>query len=269
MLPALAVLGAVASLPAVAAANDPHAGGLRFKGAPHAGGNAGNLIDHGGQVIANSRSYAIFWGPSTAWSSDVQSPSGLAALFGGFNGSNYLQIAAQYMRGAAIGSTYGGSTPDPTAPPSRVSPSTLGAEVQKLYGTNLDTSGIYFVYTSNFPRGGSFCAWHSYATVGGKRIAVAYMPNTAGLAGCDPSNLYGVSGSEQLRSLANVTAHEFMEAVTDPFPASASYAWIDQSGSEIGDKCAWQFGGPVSIGGQSWQLQDEWSNSAGGCVQGQ
>ncbi len=36
----------------------------------------------------------------------------------------------------------------------------------------------------------------------------------------------------------NVTSHEEMEAASDP----ELNAWIDSSGQEIGDKCAWQFG---------------------------
>ena len=223
-----------------------------------------NLVDHGGPVLASSATYAIFWGQQSAWSSDVQ--TGIASLFGGFNGSNYLGISKQYMRGAAISSTFGGTTLDSSAPPKRVSAATLGAEVAKLYGSNLNPAGIYFVYTSTFPKGGGFCAWHSDTTVNGKTIQVAYMPNT-GLAGagCDPGNLYNLSGSEDLRSLANVTSHEFSEAVTDPQIS----AWYDNSGSEIGDKCAWQFTAPVTLGNKSvWQLQEEWSNAISGCAQG-
>ena len=266
----IAVSIAAVSFPAGAAAST-QPGGLRFKGSPHTK-SGGNLIDHGGPILSGSHTYAIFWGPSSAWSGDVM--PGIASLFSGFAGSNYLGVAAQYMRGATIGSAYAGSQADASAPPRKVSASTLGAEVQKLYGSNVDASGIYFVYTSNFPSGGGFCAWHSLATVNGQNVAVAYMPNTAGVAGCDPGNLYSLNGSEGLRSLANVTAHEFMESVTDPFPAQGTYGWLDQSGSEIGDKCAWQFSGPVTLSNKSqWQLQEEWSNDANGgglgaCVQG-
>jgi hypothetical protein len=172
------------------------------------------------------------------------------------------------MHGAAISSTYAGAKVDLSSPPRRVSPSTLGSEVAKEYGTKLDPSGIYFVYTSNFPSGGNFCAWHSLASVNGQKIAVAYMPNTSGVSGCDPGNPYKLSGSEGLRSLANVTSHEFMEAITDPLPASGTYGWIDSAGSEIGDKCAWQFGSAVRLNnGTAWQLQEEWSNAVSGCVQ--
>jgi hypothetical protein len=261
---AAAAAGAAVALcvpSAGATTHEPHM--MKLKGGPHAS-TSGNLIDHGGKVLAASSTYAIFWGPQSAWASDV--PSGIATLLGGFNGSNYLGIGTQYMRGSAISSSYKGTTFDSSAPPRKVSASTLGNEVQKLFGTNLDTNAVYIVYTSNFPNGGNFCAWHNATTVSGTTIQVAYMPNT-GLVGasCDPGNPYGLSGSEDLRSLANVTAHEFMEAITD----AQLNAWYDSSGSEIGDKCAWQFTGPVTLSNRSvWQLQEEWSNAASGCVQG-
>lgn len=249
-----------------AAASDAPGHGLRYKGAPHASSTS-NLLDRGGEILPTSHTYAIFWGPQSAWSGDVV--TGIGSLFGGFSGSNYLGIAQQYMRGASISSAYKGPQFDPSAPPRKVSASTLGAEVKKVYGSALDPDGVYFVYTSNFPSGGGYCAWHSYTTVSATNIAVAYMPNTSGVAGCDPGNLYGVGGSEGLRSLANVTAHEFMESVTDTLPGNSTYGWIDNSNSEIGDKCAWQFSGSVTLSnGTTWQLQKEWSNSASGCVQG-
>jgi hypothetical protein len=49
---------------------------------------------------------------------------------------------------------------------------------------------------------------------------------------------------------------------------SRAYAWIDSSKAEIGDKCAWQFGAPVTLGHTQWQLQEEWSNAISGCAQG-
>jgi serine protease len=217
-------------------------------------------------VLPSSDTYAIWWGPASAWASDVE--PGIGTLFGGLNGTSFLNTGTQYMRGAGIGSSFKGSVSDPSTPPKKVSASTLGQEVAKMYGSSLDPSGIYFVFTSNFPRGGGFCAWHSFTSVNGQSIAVAYMPNTTNVSGCDPGNLYNLSGSEGLRSLANVTSHEFMEAITDTLPANGSYGWIDSSGSEIGDKCAWTFNGAVTLSnGSTWQLQQEWSNAAGGCVQ--
>lgn len=263
----IALAGGAAWASAAGAAT--HVQAMDFKGA-HVGASSsgGNLVDHGGQITPTSHTYAVFWGAQSAWPSDVF--TGIGNLFGGFNGSGYLGIAGQYMRNAAVSSTYEGPKFDASSPPRKVSPSTLGSEVAKVYGSNPDPDGIYFVYTSNFPNGGGFCAWHSFASVNGHKVAVAYMPNTNGVAGCNGGNQYGSSSySEALYSLANVSSHEFMEAVTDTWPANGSYGWIDASGSEIGDKCAWQFSGPVQLSNHTtWQLQKEWSNAITGCAQG-
>ena len=242
---------------------------LHTRGARPISKSGGNLVYNNGRILPASSTYAIWWGNQSAWSTDVQ--PGIGTLFQGFQSSKYLGIAQQYMFGTTIGSTYAGAKTDTSSPPNRVSTSTIANEVIKEIGAgNIKTNAVYFVYTSNFPKGGNYCAWHSYATTStGVQFSIAYMPNTTNVAGCNPGNLYGVTGSEGLRSLANVTAHEFMEAITDALPGNGTYAWIDSSGSEIGDKCAWQFANKVTLGnGSVWQLQEEWSNSASGCVQG-
>ena len=81
------------------------------------------------------------------------------------------------------------------------------------------------------------------------------------LAGCDPQD--SLTGNSQgLAAVANVTAHELLEAITDP----RGTGWLDSAGEENGDKCAWSF--PASDGlstffdGSKWKLQMEWSNAA-------
>jgi hypothetical protein len=251
---------------AVAVAANQHALGFRGQaGGPNATSSS-NLVDHGGKVLAGSHTYAIWWGNQSAWASDVQ--PGMASFFSGLNGTSFLNTGTQYMRGASVSSSFKGSVVDTSAPPKRVSASTLGNEVAKMFPSPLDSSAIYFVFTSNMPSGGNYCAWHSYATVSGQNIAVAYMPNISGMAGCDPSNPNNLTGSEGLRAIANVTSHEFFEAITDTLPGSSTYGWVDSSGSEIGDKCAWQFGPSVTLSNSTvWRLQEEWSNATSGCVQ--
>ena len=58
------------------------------------------------------------------------------------------------------------------------------------------------------------------------------------------------------------------ESVTDPFPSTG---WVDGSGSEIGDKCAWSSAtADETFGGSAFPVQPLWSNAdnsgAGGCV---
>lgn len=231
------------------------------------GGGGGALIDHGGNVLPASNTYAIWWGTASSFPSDAE--SGIDSLFDGFNGTSFLGIAKQYMRGAAVSTAFHTNWLDGSSPPARSpSTSTIVAEACKVIGANgatPDPTAVYFVYTSNFPGGHvNYCAWHSDGTCNGVTIQVAYMPNTTGISGCDPGDLYGCNTySQGTRSLANVTSHEYMESITDPDIS----AWYDSGGSEIGDKCAWQFSSCVSLGGGKWQLQEEWSNSAGGCAQ--
>jgi len=189
----------------------------------------------------------------------------MASFFGGLNRSTYAKSATQYLRGASLAVKLAQTKVDASTPPSPkgVGAGTLGLEVAKEFGT-VDPLGLYFVFTSNFPAGANYCAWHGATSVNGKLIAVAYVPNTSNVAGCNPGNLFGLAGSEGLRSLANVSAHEFMESITD----TVFTAWRDSSGSEIADKCAWQFVSPVTLAnGSRWQLQEEWSNAIIGCVQ--
>jgi hypothetical protein len=233
------------------------------------GGNTsgGNLIDHGGAVLPTDTTYAIWWGNSAAWPSDAQ--SGLDALLEGFEGTNFLSIANQYMRGGSTNSSFAGNLYDAASSPPSRSPKTSAivgeaCKVLSANGLKPSATALYVVYTSNFPGHVNFCAWHSYGTCNGTTIQVAYMPNTTGVAGCDPGNLYNCNTySQGTRSLANVTSHEFMETLTDPDIS----AWYDSSGEEIGDKCAWTFNSCVSLKNSNWQLQQEWSNAAGGCVQ--
>jgi hypothetical protein len=159
---------------------------------------------------------------------------------------------------------------DTSAPPSH-SPSvnTIVNEVAKVLASNgkaPDPNAIYLVYTSNFPHA-NFCAWHSAGAIQTTTVQVGYMPNTSNIAGCDPNNLFNANSySEGTRALADSTAHEFMEATTDPVPLSG---WADKNGQEIGDKCNFQFSGTVTLkNGSQWQIQEEWSNAANGCVQG-
>jgi hypothetical protein len=85
------------------------------------------------------------------------------------------------------------------------------------------------------------------------------MPNIDAEPGCDPADTYGTGHSQGLAAVANVTAHELAETITDP----RNGGWYDSSGAENGDKCAWSFASPVTLkNGSTWKLQMEWSNNA-------
>jgi hypothetical protein len=225
------------------------------------------LVDHGGRVLPASKIYYFWWGNTASWPSDAN--AGLTALASGLNGTNFMHdIFPQYMRGAGTPTTaFAGSYYDSSAPPTgNPSTSTMVNEacnVIKANGLAANPTATYTILTSNFPSRVNYCAWHSWGTCNGVTIQVTYLPNLTGVSGCN-DQIYSCNGySAGTQAIANVLSHEFSETITD----ATGSAWYDNSGSEIGDKCAWTFSSCVQLNGSSWQLQREWSNSVTACVQ--
>ena len=67
----------------------------------------------------------------------------------------------------------------------------------------------------------------------------------------------------------NVSAHEILETVTDPF--GGGWYYMDGSG-EIGELCNFMFGSRaadgsnVTLGSHNYLVQQQWSNLNSGCV---
>jgi len=248
-------------------------------------GGSALMTLNGGNVLTSNKTMAIFWGSSWSNASFAGDKiTGLDSFFTGFGGSNYAATSAEYY-GTTNGyvttnSSYLGHTIDASSPPSRaLSVSQAVSEACKVLGNNPDPDALYLIYTSTGAGHVNYCAWHSWGSCSnGAPVQVAYMPNIDGISGCDPQDTW-TSHSQGLSALANVTAHELSETITDPRGAG----WFDSSGAENGDKCAWAFAGPVTLSNASiWKLQMEWSNDAytsntgypnlsgqNGCLQGQ
>ncbi len=226
----------------------------------HGGGGSPNLIDHGGPVLQTSQAEAIFWGSNwnnASFAGDKM--DGLATFFSGFGGSNFAGTNTEYSN-ITKSMSYIGRVIDATTEPPRkaLTVSQAVAEACKVTGNNPAANGVYFIYTSTTAGHVNYCAWHSWGNCSnGAPIQVAYMPNIDGIAGCDPGgDLHG--HSQGLAALANVTAHELSEAITDPQLS----AWFDASGQENADKCAWVFPNDVTLSNRTiWRLQGNWSNS--------
>lgn len=222
----------------------------------------------GGNVLQTTNTFVIFWG--TQWSDSTFAAdkiTGLDQFFSGFSNSRYASTTTEYFDSIngyiAPYSSYNGHAFDLTAAPtSALSVSNAVAEVCKMTNNAPAPNGVYFIYTSTGAGQVNYCAWHSWGNCSnGAKVQVAYMPNIDKIAGCDPADNYS-GHSQGLSALANVTAHELMEVITDP----RGKGWMDQKGLENGDKCAWIFppGNGLSMfsNGTSWKLQTEWSNQA-------
>jgi hypothetical protein len=236
--------------------------------------NPSDLIYGGGPVIPVSTTYAIFWGKPSDFPRDLL--MGVDELFGGMDGSKYLEIVNQYMLGAQAHTHFGGNLFDESpAPPTTETflsdDSALFTEVCQVLtnnGMQPDPTAVYALFTSTFPQQAYYCGFHDYrACPDGTVIHVAYSPNSEGIGGCSdyfPPYLAPNHLSRSTQAITNVAAHEFMETITDP----NLNAWIDANGFEVGDTCSYRYLNSVQLDSRLWKLQMLWSNSANGCAQG-
>jgi serine protease len=124
--------------------------------------------------------------------------------------------------------------------------------------------------TSGF--GTQFCAWHSSTSSSYGTLAYTNFPyQTDAGASCGQNFVNGGSAG-LLDGVSIVGGHEYGETVSDPFPNSG---WLDGSGRENGDKCAWISSGQgasanITLPTGTFAVQSLWSNNfnsnAGGCV---
>lgn len=246
------------------------------------------LSFHGGTVLHNAKTVAVFWGES--WPGDQSDKiGGIQSLLQGLGGSDYIAVTNQYgdrPNSVGAGASYDRSIFDFSAAPSLQISDTnaLGQEICKLTNFQPDINTIYLVYADTPPPIDgttgkvSDCGWHSSFWCewnGTKTTAtMAYLPNLDAVENCSPDDT-ATTHSAGLAAVASVTAHEISESITNPY----GNGWYDEEGTtlcvsgqqcEIGDKCAWTFQKDaddkdvlVTLSNQTqWKIQMEWSNVA-------
>ena len=233
------------------------------------------LTYHGGPVQTAPHIYIVFWG--SAWNTSTGDPDGVMArmksFFGIVGGSRWLNSVTQYTQnggqhvGNAAGSFIGSYVDTTSTPPRRPTQSQMAAEAAKAaakYG-DYSASAAYIVAMPHGIKpsgfGTQYCAYHSSTTAAGQTIAWTndpYFPDAGASCGAGSVNSPGT-----LDGVTIVAGHEQGETETDPFPNSG---WLDSSGAENGDKCAWtNLENNPNAGG--YPTQPLWSNSNNGCVQ--
>ena len=218
--------------------------------------------------------------------------------------NNVYSVATQYFDGSGhiqYSSTFGGSYVDKDPLPPNgcsdgvdaycLSNQQLQSEIQTVLtarGWHGGLDHVFFLLTPNgvgscFDAVGTecstnvFCAYHS-AFVDSNQEDVIYAnepyegPTAGAASGCTGPD-QGFPNDTNADTTINTISHEHNEAITDPF----GDAWVANDRSEIGDLCAYGFGAALGgtgggvynqmINAHHYDLQEEWSNAAGGCVQ--
>lgn len=305
----LAAATATAALVALAAPAQAASGSTSHKAAATATAHhhgvspsysGSGLLSYGGGHVATSPAiYIVYWGSQWGTGSTVTNdPSGEAALQLSFfqhaygSGDTYFTSQTQYCQGVAVGTTQCGSSgthvghpssnpvrgtwlDSASSAPSRPSDSQLAAEAKRAashFGVSGDNIQIivdspHGVVPSGFKT--QYCAWHDVtSSSSGADVPYTNFPyitdagSACGANFVSPSN--GVTGSKE--GITIVGGHEYAETLTDP---QAGNGWLDASGYETGDKCAWISSGQgastiISMNGAYYAVQSEFSNNYGG-----
>lgn len=271
--------------------------------------DSGPLLYHGhGPVMqASVTTYAIFWVPAklqngnnTSMSAHYQTVqlnmlNDYAGHGIGNNNTQYYQItstgARQYIQNkGGLGAFYvdtaaypASGCSDTVTPGNCITDAQIQTEIKKVMGIKGWTGGLskmFLLFTSNgegscFDSTSSSCAYSNYCAYHGfisGATPIVYGNEPFGsLAYCQTSGTPTPNGDAAADTAATAASHELTEAITDP----ELNAWFTAAGNEIGDLCAYQYGGNLwdsSRANQMWngdfyELQMEFDNHLFGCVQ--
>jgi serine protease len=271
--------------------------------AHHKGGGSVLLFSHGGPIETSASVYLDYWGPqwagagfSTGSYTSAQAQSYVESFFGNVGGSGWANSTTQYCQGVASGTTtcpssaahptnpvgeLAGTWNDTTALPSNITQTDVAnAALRAVAKFGYNANANYMVFTPSGHSSSGFrttwCAYHSSTSSSAGSVSFSYIPYqpdagaSCGMNFVNPSN--NAFGNGYFDGFSIVGGHEYGETITDPFPSSG---WLDGSGAENGDKCAWISSGQgasanILLGANNFAVQSLWSNAfnsgAGGCV---
>jgi hypothetical protein len=206
----------------------------------------------------------------------------------------------------ASGVNFGGQWTDTTAfPPGTLGDSDIQASVKRAIAANSGWSaGLSAQFVVFLPQGvqecqsaaqgglcsgTDFCAYHDAFSLNGNEVVYLVSPQTFSMgSGCgfnsstltegesSPVNYTPSHTPNQTEAdwETVVLSHEFYESLTDPL-VSTMPAYLDPVVGEIGDKCNRMVGGViaadggnVTLNGNSYLLEEIWSNGINGCSLG-
>jgi hypothetical protein len=268
--------------------------------------DTGPLDYHGGPVMLNATTYAIFWVPAKLQNGAATGMSAtyrpiLKRMLSDYPGHGIDNNNTQYFQTTST-TTYihntgqfGGAFVDTSPYPASkctdslrlgncLTDAQLRREIKKVMALKGWTGGfnhIFLLFTSDGE--GScidststacaytlYCGYHS-AIVSGVPAPIIYANEPYGdLSVCQLPSIPSPNGDAVADAAASTASHEVTESITDPFAS----AWFTSQGNEIGDLCAYTYG-PYTWGssnanemwnGDMYVLQMEFDNHLGGCV---
>ncbi len=267
------------SKPYLAAHPNPHFPINGTRTMAHRAAASNNLIYGGGPVQTTPHIYLIFWGWQSSNDTNAD-PDGLASYLTGYytaiGGSNWANVDTQYYQttngsnqyvtnpnAQLLGVWYDSSVPAQTYADSDVANEAANAIAHFGYDVNANYVVVTPTGYTQSGFGSQWCGYHNTATdSSGRAYAYTNLPYTpdAG-SGCGSGS---VNSPGTLDGVSVVGGHEEEETNSDP---GAGNGWVDSSGAENGDKCAWTNLQNYSFpNGSTYPVQPIWSNAISGCA---
>jgi hypothetical protein len=242
---------------------------------------------HGGPLIPTPTAYLIWYG-NWAQTNGTDNASGqqiVRDFLTNVGGSPYYMVNTTYSAGGYTisgGVTYGGDTTTTGYPQgSKLSDANIQTIVNNAITSGrlpYNANGVYFVLTSSdvSERSGfctRYCGWHTAGTPSAGHVRYSFVGNAARCLNSCAAQTVGPNGNAGVDAMLSVVAHELEEANTDPDPSSG---WVDASGAENADKCAWTFSSRqftaangaiynMTLGGRNYLIQRNLSATDNKC----
>lgn len=257
--------------------------GLQFPKAESENTTAGNpLLYYGGPVISNVKVFTGFWNNRVM----PEVKNGITDFYRAYVDSQHMDWLNEYATNVKAvdgragtaqtigrGQVLGEVMMNPSVTAKKITDEQIQKEIEKSIDAGIfpkpDANTLYMLHfskdiqisiegmTSCFSFGGYHNAFKSerYGD-----IFYGVMPECS------------FFGGGNFGSITFVSAHELIEAVTDPFPTPGSspaypQAWNAADGNEIADLCS---GSTILKGPKAdYKISQEWSNSRNRCYDGQ
>jgi hypothetical protein len=239
----------------------PTAGKATSMGASVAAGLGAVTYQPGAPIISEPNVYMIWYGnwdakSCSAPSGGTSTPSIVKDFLASLGGSDWNKINTTYYQIINGKKTFvqptsevEGCTVDPGSQGLSLDSDT-GPQVSDVVENALSTkalktdpNGVYLVLTASNVNVADFmtllCAYHWAYDNAQTTIKYAFIGDAStNLSQCAPQITNSPNSNPAADAMVSVLAHEFVEAVSDPFGTS----WFDQAGFENADKCAWTYG---------------------------